>query len=72
VKYLLLVIVLSCLRFSAVFLSPGKFCNSVLRVIALDLTGIPNCNVSPTDVAAYTSILIYKCFAFYFICIYTK
>jgi len=34
-KYLLPVIVLSCWRFSAVFLSSGKFWDSVLKVTSL-------------------------------------
>jgi hypothetical protein len=69
VNYLLPVIMLSCFRFSVVFLSPGKFWDSVLKVIAPDLTGSPNCNASPTEVSAYIIILIYKCFAFSLICI---
>jgi len=67
VKYLLPVIVLSCWRFSVVFLSSGKFCDSFLKVIAPDFTGSPNCNASPTEVSPYTIILIYKYFAFSFI-----
>jgi len=72
VKYLLPVIALSCWRFSAVFLSSGKFWDSFLKTIVPDFIGSPNCNARPTEVSAYTTILIYKCFAFSFICIYSK
>jgi len=43
-----------------------------VKVIAPDFIGSPNCNAIPTDVSAYTTILIYKYFAFSFICIYSK
>ena len=71
-KYLLPVIVLSCWRLSAVFSSSGKFWDSFLKVIAPDFTVSLNCNASPSEVSAYIIILIYKCFAFSFICIYSK